>query len=154
MTNTEIEKIKNVNIGDYKYGDWRTIESDYENITSTSLLDPNKYPTYVIGYVFDENKSVKWNREEVERLNNIAFTELKNEEKRRKELQKNIEHIIINLIAKELINRELFNDMHIAIIKANKLFSRAWEEKHSYGLYDVCVFADFLVGVVEDFVWE
>ena len=77
MTNTEIEKIKNVNTVDYKYGDWITIESDYKNITSTSLLDPNKYPVYAIGYVFDENKSVKWNREEAERLNNIAFTELK-----------------------------------------------------------------------------
>ena len=30
MTNTEIEKIKNVNTVDYKYGDWRTIESDYD----------------------------------------------------------------------------------------------------------------------------
>ena len=58
MTNTEIEKIKNVNTVDYKYGDWRTIESDYDNITSTSLLDPNKYPTYANGYIFDEEKSV------------------------------------------------------------------------------------------------
>ena len=85
---------------------------------------PKKLNLYGDDHVIDENKSVKWNREEVVRRNekikaekNVALTDQFKED-------------VIEYILK---NYEINNNKEIAI----SVYKMAWETGHSYGLHDV-----------------
>ena len=81
-----------------------------------------------IGTIIDEDKSVKWNREEVERINkeyDEEVTRLRNQQQ-----------WAINQVEKQIY--ELIAECTgISIEKAPKVWSMVYAEHHSGGLYEI-----------------
>ena len=80
--------------------------------------DRNEFPYPKIGTIIDEEKSVKWNREELYRQR-TAF------EARVEDLNKYKNLIDVNF--KEQLNRLLAKDNHITIAESKKLFDFAYD---------------------------
>lgn len=79
-------------------------------------------------HIFDENMSVKWNREEVERQN-------KKIDRARYQHNKNIQNCFKNFqndLADAIIEEYGFNKQ-----EADKIVAIAYEREHSYGYTDV-----------------
>lgn len=93
-----------------------------EYINFSCQPENKKYQT---GYVFDEDKSVRWNREEVERRN-----KLHDEEVKRLNIEKNrlfikwIDAVYDYIIQETGVNKE----------KAKDIYNYLYEEYRNYGL--------------------
>lgn len=117
------------------YMDYNDISSNiYEGVYSPKAKFP-KTIKYQDDYIIDENKSVKWNREEVEKLNKDRTVKLKEyrlaQSKSENRFIKDLELYIIN---------NGFNEK-----QANLIAQRAWDEGHSGGLHEVLVEAEDLI---------
>ena len=109
--------------------DWDDIQSAYETVHSMSCV-PKSVKKVKADHVFDENKSVKWNREQVE-INNAAYRA----EVARLNTEKNkAREDVINMII-EKIQSEVGTSLSKR--KAKAIWELAYEERHSYGFYDV-----------------
>lgn len=90
--------------------------------------DREEFPYPKVGTVLDEEKSVKWNREEVERLRTAYENEVKN---RQKEFYDNVN--ALEERAKELLAKEYgFSKKETDII-----WAKANEDGHAYGIVEV-----------------
>ena len=114
------------------------IKRDLEEMVNMSCK-----PSYIrpkTGDVIDEDKSVKWNREEVERLQNSYDEEVKKlniaKNKRRDDLYKEL----YKVIRKEVGG--------ITIKDAQQIFSYAYAEGHSYGYNEVFIKLDDIIQLV------
>lgn len=103
--------------------DWKEIENSWDNMVSMSCRPIN--PKLKEGTVIDENKSVKWNREEVERINALRDEELK-----KLNTAKNLERTKLE----EEIVKKLADEGKITYAKAKKIYSYAYSQDHSWGL--------------------
>lgn len=122
-----------------KVKNWNEIRANYERMESMSCKpEDRKYPS---DYIFDEEKSVKWNREEVERLN-------REREEKVKELQR----------AKNKARDEVMEDIYLAIQRevgggidredAMKIWDCAYERGHAYGWNDIKCWLELISGIV------
>lgn len=103
-----------------------------------------KYPKRPDGYnnenyVYDENKTVKWNREH--RLELIE--KYKKEQNIYNEEKNNIEHKFKSDLV-ELIK----NEYNFSYAQSNIIFSKAWEQGHSDGLISVINEARYLSDIL------
>ena len=139
----------------FKYGEWSYISETYKTIeetTSISKVNQN-YPIYTEKYIFDENKSVKWNRDEVNRRNKLRDEEIKRCQSIRKYVLNDFENNIIHCIAVELMKRNILKtDISTVAEKAIKIFNVAWDKGHSAGIYEVCIYIDEIVDFIEDII--
>lgn len=105
------------------------IQAEYESMERMSCVPTNIHKVRA-DHVFDEDKSVKWNREQVEDNNRRYLEEVKrlNTEKnrRRDELHERIYKAIQDEVGYGLSRR-----------KAMLLWNRAYEDGHSYGIREV-----------------
>lgn len=128
-----IKKEKNLN----------TLICSYERFCSSFSCKPNReeypYPRYTD--VIDEDKSVKWNREEVDRLRK-AF------EIRVDELNK-WKNLIVNAIEAKIV-QILGKDNGISPQESNLIWRYSYSEKHSYGIRDVVSFYEEFVDIYSD----
>lgn len=150
-----INDIISANNFNFKYGEWNHICETYKTIEeSTSISKINQdYPIYTENYIFDENKSVKWNKDEVIRRNKLRDEEIRKCQSMRKQTLYNCENNIIHCIAVELIERNIVKtDISTAVEKASKIFNLAWDKGHSYGLYEVCIYIDEITDFIEDII--
>lgn len=85
----------------------------------------NKHPVYNNDYVFDENKSVKWNRTEVKRRN-------KERENIIAEYESNYHKIVEDAFIRYIENNYCFNEKI-----ASKIFSQAYDVGHYGGFIEV-----------------
>lgn len=85
---------------------------------------PKSYK-YKAGTVLDEDKSVKWNREEVERLNKIYDDEVK-------ELNRQKNELYIGLV--NAIKMYIIQETNVSKKQADKIYNYLCNEYHSYGL--------------------
>ena len=90
--------------------------------------DETEFPKYKHGDVIDEDKSVKWNREEIERCINARTKEVKRLQTLRNKLDNLYEKTVIKILAKEY---------KISIKEASILWRKAYEDNHSYGITSV-----------------
>mgnify|MGYP003523047451 CR=1 FL=1 len=98
-------------------------------------------PKYVKeGFVFDENKSVKWNRNEVSRVN----AEMKeNYEAYKVEVEK--------MRAKEhnAIIQTFASEYNVSNEKVEAAYNYAYSESHSSGMYDVLITLEEVMDLYE-----
>lgn len=97
-----------------------------------------RFGRYTTNYVKDENKSVKWNREFVEKEN----AKYDAEAKRLKELAISTRSSIINKYLSTL--SDTLNEAQL-----NCIYNYAYNDKHSYGYWDVFVCCEELVDLIK-----
>lgn len=99
--------------------------------------DEKKFPKYNPGDVIDEEKSVKWNREEVERRMDARTKEKKQLRALHNELNSLYEKTMIKALAKEY----KISEKEVGII-----WAKAYDDLHAFGMTDVydkfCELAD------------
>lgn len=124
---TAIEETFYVRFGGEFMRDLYDIKCDLEEMANMSCKPSTPKPR--TGDVIDEDKSVKWNREEVIRLQNTYEEEVKAlntaKNKRRDDLYKELYKVI---------RREVKG---ITINDAQQIFQYAYSEGHSYGYNEV-----------------
>lgn len=107
-----------------------TLVSAYEDFLGNFSCKPDRdeFPYPKIDTIIDEEKSVKWNREEVYRQR-AAF------EARVEDLNKYKN--LINVHFKEQLNKVLAKDSHITIAESKKLFNFAYDTDYTKGIRTV-----------------
>ena len=104
-----------------------TLVSAYEDFLGNFSCKPdrNEFPYPDLGMIIDEEKSVKWNREELYRQRAAFETRVEDLNK-----YKNL----INVHFKEQLNRVLAKDSHITIAEIKKLFDFAYDTDYTKGI--------------------
>lgn len=95
-----------------------------------------KNKKYKIGEIIDEDKSVRWNREEVDRRN-----KLREEEVKRLNTQKN--KMLLEWI--DAVKLYIIEETNVKKDKADKIYNYLYENYHSYGLSEVLANMDELL---------
>ena len=90
------------------------------------------YKKYKEGTIFDEEKSVRWNREEVDRKNNL-----------RREKNQMYEKLV------NLIYQYIIQETKVSKERAAKIYNYLYEEYHSYGLTECINHLDDLLDLFE-----
>lgn len=99
------------------------LANEYDNFSCKPQLGK-----YRVGTVIDEEKSVRWNREEVERRNAAREEEVKALNRQRNLLHTNLVFSIKEYIAKET---------EVSPDRATKIYNYLYQKYHSYGLVEV-----------------
>lgn len=113
------------------------IERLYEMASEyTEFSCKPKNPKYKVGTIIDEDKSVRWNREEIERLNDIHTEEVKELNRKKNLLLANIE---------DAIEKYIIEETKVSKKRAEKIYKYLYEEYHSYGIREcICHLDDLL----------
>ena len=123
--------------------DFDNVKREFDTALSLpAFLDKNKYPKYEEGHVFDEEKSVKWNREEVQRLNALRESKESNLQKAR-----NNKFIDAVDLAKAYIRQEVFCNEKQADIIWNFI-----NEEYHYNMAVLYDALENLTDLFKDFV--
>ena len=124
---------------------WEEIEKAWEEMTYMSCK-----PDFSIlssNYITDENKSVKWNREQVE-INNKNYKNKVKELNTRKNKRRDE---ILNDIYK-YIQEEVGHG--ISLNSAIKIWNYAYEREHDYGIFDIKCCLDYVTDLISDILDE
>ena len=97
-----------------------------------------KNPKYKVGTIIDEDKSVRWNREEIERLNDIHTEEVKKLNRKKNLLLANIE---------DAIEKYIIEETKVSKKRAEKIYKYLYEEYHSYGIRECIRHLDDLLEI-------
>ena len=127
------------NVNEYSLDSYDAINKLYEIASSISCRpDHNKFPRYRDNNaVIDEDKSVKWKREEVERRNKAYNDEVARLNRIRNAEVKKVSDLIIALIAED-VKFSIKNKSEAWYEHAAKIIYReAYVASHSYGMRDV-----------------
>jgi hypothetical protein len=107
--------------------DWYDIEEDWSRMEQMSCKP--SFQKLKVGTILDEDKSVRWNREQVEE-NNKKYQE---EVARLNTLKNKAREQVYNDIA---VNIQA-DIPGISIVAARKIFDYAYQEGHSYGINSI-----------------
>lgn len=103
--------------------------------------DEKEFPKYKTGDIIDEDKSVKWNREEIERCINARTEEVKRLNTLRNKIDNLYEKTAIKVLAKEY---------KISTKETSILWTKAYEDSHSSGITSVYSTFSELADMYED----
>lgn len=109
--------------------DWETVQNEFEEMERMSCV-PAGIRKVRADHIFDEEKSVRWNREMVEKNNadyQAEVARLNTEKNKRRDA------ILENIY--RLIQEDVGHDLSRA--KAQRLWAYAWELGHANGFSDV-----------------
>ena len=118
------------------------IKCDLEAMANMSCKPSFKKPKN--GDVIDEDKSVKWNREEVTRLQNDYDEEVKKLNTEKNKCRDDLYKELYKVIRKEVGG--------ITINDAQQIFQYAYSEGHSYGYNEVFIKLDELIPLIRGIV--
>lgn len=151
-----VERVKATKTNYYEFGEWKEICEEYEKAVQMSCtVSLDEFPIYKEGDIIDENKTVIWNREEVVKRKKAREDAIKKNKKIREFAIENVECIIINLTAVELIKRDIVKNGDVKRAVETAIFiyyNEAWDSHHSYGICDVCIYIDELIDFIEDII--
>lgn len=150
-----VERVIGTKTNYYEFGEWKEICEEYEKAAQMSCtVSLDEFPIYKEGDIIDENQTVIWNREEVVKRKKAREDAIKKNKRIREFAIENVECIIINLTAVELIKRDIVKngDIKRAVEKAIFIYNKAWDSHHSYGIYEVCIYIDELIDFIEDII--
>lgn len=122
--------------------DWHEIQSDYERMQGMSCV-PSSLRKVPQNYVFDEDQSVKWNKEKVIE-NNTAYQA----EVARLNTAKNKARAAIH----EDIYRTIQSEVGHGLTRegARKIWEYAYERSHAYGIHDIMSCLEELLELVSE----
>ena len=108
---------------------WDELRNEYRKVCEMSCIPANikKVP---LGYIFDEDKSVKWNREQVEINNKNYYEEVIKLKSKRCECMAVILNNIYTAIQEDM-------SCEISIEQAKIIWGYAYDMGHSGGVYDI-----------------
>ena len=109
--------------------DWDDIQREFDRVNAMSCK-PVEMQKYKAGHIFDENMSVKWNRDKLAEENKKFQDEVA-----RLNTLKNKGLLAVHELVYQKIQEDIGHDLPRAA--AEKIFSYAYENKHAYGFYDV-----------------
>ena len=109
--------------------DWDDIQREFDRVNAMSCK-PVGMQKYKAGHIFDENMSVKWNRDKLAEENKKFQDEVT-----RLNTLKNKGLLTVHELVYQKIQEDIGHDLPRAA--AEKIFSYAYESKHAYGFYDV-----------------
>ena len=127
----DVKKIKEIK-------DFELLIDCYDDFLCNFCCKPDRdiFPYPKAGTILDEEKSVRWNREEVERLRIEFGEEVKRLNKLKTEISKAYEDQIIRMLAKKY---------KITIAEAEIIYSYSYDKGHSGGVRDVIIiFGEFV----------
>lgn len=108
-----------------------------ENLYHVEYLKPKYLKEYT---VIDEDKSVRWNREQVEQLNLEMKIKAKQNKQERKDMQLKQEKDIVRAYA---------NQANLSEKKIKLILDYVYEENHSYGIWAVLETLDSLIDLIK-----
>lgn len=108
---------------------WDDIQREFDRVNAMSCK-PVGMQKYKAGHIFDENMSVKWNRDKLAEENKKFQDEVA-----RLNTLKNKGLLAVHELVYQKIQEDIGHDLPRAA--AEKIFSYAYESKHAYGFYDV-----------------
>lgn len=118
---------------------WADLDAAYKMSCRSTR---KKFPK---GYVFDEDKSVRWNAEEVEKNNKASQEETS-------ELQRN-RSVAINSATSEIVKLIVHEfDDKINEKQAYIIWNLAYEKGHAYGCQEIEIHLEELIGTFKDFI--
>lgn len=91
---------------------------------------------YKVGEIIDEDKTVRWNREEVERRN-------KSHEEEVKELNRKKNEMLFRWV--DAVKLYIIEETKVKKDKADEIYNYLYEKYHSYGLLEVLANMDELL---------
>lgn len=122
--------------------DWHEIQSDYERMQGMSCV-PSSLRKVPQNYVFDEDQSVKWNKEKVIENNTAYQAEVARlntaKNKARDAIHEDIYHTIQSEVGHGLTREG-----------ARKIWEYAYERGHAYGIYDIMSCLEELLELVSE----
>lgn len=120
---------------------WRNIQDEFETMQKISCVPKNirKLPT---NYIFDEDQSVKWNREQVERNNAEYLKEVARLNTLRNKERDRIQGEIYATICREVGH-------NLSLKKAMAIWNLAYNLGHSGGIEEVCNYLYELMELAE-----
>lgn len=126
--------------------DWDDIQREFDRVNEMSCK-PVGLQKYKVGHIFDENMSVKWNREKLEEENKKY-----NDEVARLNTEKNKGFCRANDLVYQKIREEVGHGLseHAAAV----IFNYAYESKHAYGFYAVRQELESLIELVSEILKE
>ena len=109
--------------------DWDDIQREFDRANAMSCK-PAGMQKYKAGHIFDENMSVKWNRDKLEEENKKFQNEVS-----RLNTAKNKALLAVH----ELVYQKIQDDVghNLSRTAAEKIFNYAYDDKHAYGFYEV-----------------
>lgn len=122
--------------------DWYELQSDYEEVQNMPI-NPTNIKKFPEGYIFDENKSVLWNKEELKKRNN-EYTE----EKTR--LLRNKSEALLS-VHNDIIT-EISNETGLDFAKSSKIWNYVFEKWHGFGLYDTFSNLQEIIILISDII--
>lgn len=119
-----------------------------EKIRNNEYQSKEAYPErrgYREDHVFDENKSVKWNKEEVVRQNEKIKAQMdaynKSKSEAQQEFKNDVESYILN-------NHNIKDNKDIA----EEIYNKAYSDGHSGGLHEILNYADEIASFAETII--
>ncbi len=109
--------------------DWHEIQSDFEQMQAMSCV-PAGLGKVSADHVFDENQSVKWNREQVNIHNARYLQEVARLNTEKNKARDAIYEDIYRAIQKEV-------GCNLSRKKAIALWNYAYDKGHAFGIYDI-----------------
>lgn len=114
-------------------------------MTFDTILDTMRNPNFFQNYpkddsakllsedfIFDENQSVKWNRQKVQEHNELA--------QQAKKVYRDKMNEIDRWFSKQT-QEAIQNEIHVSEKAASIIFNQAWEDGHSNGYHEVVLYA-------------
>lgn len=110
--------------------EWSEIQSEFDRVNRMPCK-PVGLQKYKAGHIFDENMSVKWNRDKLEEENKKYQDEVA-----RLNTAKNKGLLAVH----ELVYQKIQDDVGHGLSRdsAKKIFEYVYESKRSYGIHCVC----------------
>ena len=123
----------------------QVVDEFNKELEISSEPDRKKFPMYPANHVFDENKSVKWNRDQVIQAANEYYEEKQRIDAYRGSLIRSAETVAIAYIA-----QELNIDEDKAVIVWDKVWEKNWDRVPLAGICeDMMNEVDYLRSVIE-----
>lgn len=122
--------------------DWDEIQNEFDQVNAMSCK-PVGMQKYKAGHIFDENMSVKWNRDKLAEENKKFQDEVA-----RLNTLKNKGFLAVHELVYQKIQEDIGHDLPRAA--AEKNFSYAYESRRVHGFYDVRCELERLVELVSE----